>query len=78
MCNKIINELFYSGILRTFMATAYDYSFITLLQIYTIDISSTSLIITFSSLMSLFAVLLYIFICLVIIYLLRKHRLSLS
>lgn len=31
MCKKIVNELFYSGILRTFMATAYDYSFIMVL-----------------------------------------------
>lgn len=77
MCNKIVNELFYSGILRTFMATAYDYSFIMVLQIYSIDISSNSLLLSFSSIMSLFAVLLYVFICLIIIYLLGKNRLNL-
>ncbi|CAD8193166.1 unnamed protein product [Paramecium pentaurelia] len=78
MCKKVVNELFYSGILRTFMATAYDYSFIMVLQIYTIDINSNSFLLQFSSLISLLAFILYIIICLVIIYLLGKNKLSLK
>ncbi|CAK94557.1 unnamed protein product (macronuclear) [Paramecium tetraurelia] len=78
MCSKVVNELFYSGILRTFMATAYDYSFLMVLQIYSIDISSNSLLLSFSSLISLLAFLFYIAICLLIIYLLGKHKLSLT
>lgn len=27
LCSMIVSEFFYSGILRTFIATAYDYSF---------------------------------------------------
>lgn len=27
LCTMIVSEFFYSGILRTFLATAYDYSF---------------------------------------------------
>ncbi|CAD8107708.1 unnamed protein product [Paramecium sonneborni] len=78
MCNTIINELFFSGILRTFMATAYDYSFISLLQIYCVNLNAKSFLLALSSFMALLSVILYCTVCIVINYLIGKNSLTLT
>ncbi|CAD8213269.1 unnamed protein product [Paramecium pentaurelia] len=60
LCFTIISEFFYSGILRAHMATAYDFTFSIVLQLYALELNSTNFFIRFSSLLAFFASAIYI------------------
>ncbi|CAD8165030.1 unnamed protein product [Paramecium pentaurelia] len=61
LCSMIVSEFFYSGILRTFIATAYDYSFSMSLQLSALQIDSSDGLVGFSSFLALMALGIYLF-----------------
>ncbi|CAD8205816.1 unnamed protein product [Paramecium pentaurelia] len=61
LCFTIISEFFYSGILRAHMATAYDFTFSLVLQLYALEINSPNMFIRLSSLLACVASALYVF-----------------
>ncbi|CAD8205213.1 unnamed protein product [Paramecium octaurelia] len=61
LCFVIIQEFFYSGILRAHMATAYDFTFSVVLQLYALELNSPNYFIRLSSLLACVASSIYIF-----------------
>ncbi|CAD8077820.1 unnamed protein product [Paramecium sonneborni] len=68
LCLTVVQEFFYSGILRTFFATAYDYTFSMTLQLFALELNCQNLLVRFSSLLALIALGIY----LLIIYIITK------
>ncbi|CAD8122013.1 unnamed protein product [Paramecium sonneborni] len=60
LCSIVVSEFFYSGIVRTFIATAYDYSFTMSLQLSALQIDSSDAIVGFSSFLALIALGIYL------------------
>ncbi|CAD8151516.1 unnamed protein product [Paramecium pentaurelia] len=61
LCCMIVQEFFYSGIIRTFIATAYDYSFSMTLQLSALELDSQDNLVKLSSYLALFALGIYLF-----------------
>ncbi|CAD8178361.1 unnamed protein product [Paramecium octaurelia] len=61
LCFAVIQEFFYSGILRAHMDTAYDFTFSVVLQLYAQQVNSQNLYIRISSLLACVAGAIYIF-----------------
>ncbi|CAK58729.1 unnamed protein product (macronuclear) [Paramecium tetraurelia] len=55
LCFVIVQEFFYSGILRAYMATAYEFAFCAVLQLYTLEFNSTNDFIRFNSFLACLA-----------------------
>ncbi|CAD8192950.1 unnamed protein product [Paramecium pentaurelia] len=60
LCYIIVSEFFYSGIFRTLLATAYDYSFFMTLQLYALELHSKDFLVRFSSYLALIAFGIYL------------------
>ncbi|CAD8127452.1 unnamed protein product [Paramecium sonneborni] len=61
LCLTVVQEFFYSGILRTFFATAYDYSFSMTLQLFALELDSQNALVKFSSFLAIIALGIYFF-----------------
>ncbi|CAD8093214.1 unnamed protein product [Paramecium primaurelia] len=60
LCYIIVSEFFYSGIFRTLLATAYDYSFSMTLQLYALELHSKDILVRLSSYLALIAFGIYL------------------
>ncbi|CAD8104716.1 unnamed protein product [Paramecium primaurelia] len=78
LCLTLVQEFFYSGILRTFFATAYDYSFSMTLQLYALELNSKNLLVSFSSYLALLALGIYLFTIFIIIRKCGSQKFSLQ
>ncbi|CAD8115156.1 unnamed protein product [Paramecium primaurelia] len=78
LCYAIISEFFYSGILRAHMATAYDFTFSMVLQLYALELNSPNLLIRFSSFFACFASAIYIFSIYYVIQLSQMQKYALN
>ncbi|CAD8129077.1 unnamed protein product [Paramecium sonneborni] len=61
LCFTIVSEFFYSGILRAHIATAYDFTFSVVLQLYALELNSSNMFIRLSSLLACVASAIYLF-----------------
>ncbi|CAD8107915.1 unnamed protein product [Paramecium sonneborni] len=76
LCFIMVSEFFFSGIFRTLLATAYDYSFSVTLQLYALQLNSKEFLVSLSSYLALIAFGLYLLTIYIVIKIIGASSIS--
>ncbi|CAD8198174.1 unnamed protein product [Paramecium octaurelia] len=78
LCYIIISEFIFSGMIRTHISTAYDYSFSMILQISALELRSQDQLVQVSSVLSLLALAVYLLVIYAITYISQLSNYSIT